>query len=106
MAQAALDTDARSGAQHSGPEAASRDLAEIRKDLAALAHSVGVFSSHKSNDAVEDIRHMLDALQHSAVIAERKVEKNIRDHPREWIGSAIGLLGIGLAIGLIFGQRH
>jgi ElaB/YqjD/DUF883 family membrane-anchored ribosome-binding protein len=105
MAHAVSDIDVKSGAQHNGPEAANAELAEIRRDLAALAQSVGVYSRHRSGDAVEEIRHLLDALQHGAVSAEKTVEKNMREHPREWIGSAVGLLGIGLALGLIFGRR-
>ena len=35
----------------------------------------------------------------------KTVEQNMRNHPREWIGSAVGLLGIGVALGLIFGRR-
>ena len=103
MAHAVSDIDAK--LQHTDLEAARAELAEIRKDLSALAQSVGVYSRHRSGDAVEEIRHLLDALQHGAVSVEKKVEKNMRDHPREWFGSAIGLLGIGLALGLIFGRR-
>ena len=106
MALAVSDTDAKSGSQHNGPEEADTELAEIRKDLAALLESVEVFSRHRTGTAVEEIRQLLDALQQSAVIAEKKVEKNMREHPREWIGSALGLLGIGLALGLIFGRRN
>jgi ElaB/YqjD/DUF883 family membrane-anchored ribosome-binding protein len=102
---AAAETDTKSGAQRNGPETADPELAEIRKDLAALAHSVGLYSRHRSGDAVEEIRHLIDALQQSALVAEKKIEKTMRDHPREWIGSAVGLLGIGLALGLIFGRR-
>lgn len=105
MALAASDTESRSGSQPSGPESAGVELADIRKELTSLAHSVGTYGRYRSSDALEDLRQLVDTLQHRAMIAEKKVEKNMREHPREWIGSAVGLLGIGVALGLILGPR-
>lgn len=105
MAQAVSDIDTRPGAQESGPDTTTAELAAIRKDLAALLRSVGIYSQHRSTEAADEIRHLLESLQHGAQNMEKKVEKNMREHPREWFGTAIGLLGIGLALGLIFGRR-
>ncbi len=105
--EAAAGTKADVGAQ----------LDDIRRDIAALAKSLGAFGRSQSaswgdearllsQEALAELKRLLHEAQQQLGTAERKAERSVHEHPGQWLGGVLGLLGLGVLFGMIFGRRN
>ena len=91
-------------------------LAEIRKDLAALVQALGAYGRTRSavladslretsHEALADLKPLLRDVQNRLAQAEKDIERDVREHPGRWLGGVLGVVGFGILMGLLFGRR-
>ena len=105
---------------HQAAETLSADLerqvAEIRADLAALTKTLGRYGKSRADDlsgqasdmtkeAVDEAMKVLRGLKQRLGAAEMDVERSLRDHPANWLGGVMGVLGLGILLGLLLRHR-
>lgn len=112
----AMKADSRA-AREQGSQDIDKALVEIRQDVATLARSIAGYGKLRadglgdevkefSEDVLRETRQRLEALTHRLSETEKAVEKNAREHPAQWLGGILGLLGAGIIFGLLFSRRH
>ena len=93
------------------------ELEAIRADIAALARTVSDYGRLRRNElgaeaqalsaeALAEVRELLDHALKRLGETEKDIERRVRGNPAPWIGGLLGLLGFGLLLGLILGNRR
>jgi ElaB/YqjD/DUF883 family membrane-anchored ribosome-binding protein len=93
-----------------------KEIAEIRADLAALTKTLGRYgkdragelgdqASDMTKDMVDEAVRLLRGLRNRLGEVEAEAEASLRDHPNQWVGGFLGVLGLGILLGLLFRRR-
>ncbi len=92
------------------------ELHELRKAALELGRNlrsfgkthVGLVGSEVgevSDEIIREGRAVARDLEDRLGRVERTVERSVRDHPGAWIGGLLGVIGFGIAVGMILRQR-
>ena len=88
------------------------ELHELRKAALELGRNLRSFGKthigevgEMSDEITREGRVVARDLEDRLGRVERSVERSVRDHPAAWIGGLLGVIGFGIAVGIILRQR-
>ena len=92
------------------------DLDDLRAAVADLAHKVRAYGLDRFEALRDEVEEDADSLVHAGrrrahdlqarvAKAEAKVERHVREHPLTWVGGVLGVIGFGLALGMVLRRK-